>query len=105
MEAKGKIPRKMVLVFGAKTNIGQLRYFLIEKYEVTNKQYKEFVDSGGYHNRTYWKAKFVKAGRASTWDDAMAEFVDQTGRPGPSTWQAGAYAKGQEDYPVSGVSW
>jgi dienelactone hydrolase len=40
-----------------------------------------------------------------TWDQAMAEFVDGTGRPGPATWQAGDYPEGQEDYPVSGVSW
>src|SRR5262249_5404204 len=27
------------------------------------------------------------------------------GRPGPSTWQLGDYPRGQDDYPVSGVSW
>jgi dienelactone hydrolase len=35
----------------------------------------------------------------------MKEFVDQTGQPGPATWQAGDYPEGQADYPVSGVSW
>ena len=35
----------------------------------------------------------------------MSEFVDKTGRPGPSTWEAGDYPDGQDDYPVSGVSW
>jgi hypothetical protein len=30
---------------------------------------------------------------------------DSTGRPGPSTWQAGHYPTGQESYPVNGVSW
>jgi hypothetical protein len=35
----------------------------------------------------------------------MAEFVDQTGRPGPATWQAGDYPEGQGDFPVSGISW
>jgi dienelactone hydrolase len=35
----------------------------------------------------------------------MAEFVDQTDRPGPAGWQAGDYLEGQENYPVSGVSW
>ncbi len=29
----------------------------------------------------------------------------RTGRPGPSTWEAGDYPEGQDDYPVSGVSW
>jgi dienelactone hydrolase len=35
----------------------------------------------------------------------MAKFVDQTGRPGPATWQAGDYAAGQGNYPVGGISW
>ena len=35
----------------------------------------------------------------------MAEFRDQTGRPGPATWVAGDYAGGQADFPVTGVSW
>jgi dienelactone hydrolase len=35
----------------------------------------------------------------------MAAFIDQTGRPGPATWQAGDYPEGQGDYPVSGISW
>jgi eukaryotic-like serine/threonine-protein kinase len=28
-----------------------------------------------------------------------------TGRPGPSTWELGSYPDGQDDWPVSGVSW
>ena len=40
-----------------------------------------------------------------TWDEAMASFRDATGRPGPSTWQAGTFPDGQEDWPVTGVSW
>ena len=35
----------------------------------------------------------------------MAEFVDQTGRTGPSTWRGGDFPPGQESYPVSRVSW
>jgi dienelactone hydrolase len=35
----------------------------------------------------------------------MAGFVDQSGRPGPAVWQAGSYPEGQENHPVSGVSW
>ncbi len=32
-------------------------------------------------------------------------FRDTTGRPGPSTWAQGEYPHGQDDYPVTGVSW
>ena len=34
----------------------------------------------------------------------MARFVDQTGRPGPATWQTGDYPE-KRDFPVSGISW
>ena len=79
--------------------------FFLDKYEVTNKQFKEFVDHGGYRNRDYWKQEFIRDGKKLTWDEAMAEFVDKTGRPGPSSWEAGDYSDGHDDYPVSGVSW
>jgi len=105
LDPAGKLPPGMVRVLGAGTPAGQLDDFFIDKYEVTNKQYKAFVDGGGYRDRKYWKHKFIKDGRELRWEEATAEFRDQTGRPGPSTWQAGDHAKGQEDYPVSGISW
>jgi len=79
--------------------------YLIDKYEVTNQQFKEFVDKGGYQRRDYWKYKFIKDGRELSWAEAMREFRDKIGRPGPSTWEGGTYPKDQEKYPVSGVSW
>ncbi|MHC4207498.1 MAG: SUMF1/EgtB/PvdO family nonheme iron enzyme, partial [Planctomycetota bacterium] len=80
--------------------------FLIDKYEVTNEQFKQFVDNGGYENRDYWKeSEFLKEGRNIAWEKAISEFVDKTGHPGPSTWEEGTYLEGQGRYPVSGVSW
>jgi len=35
----------------------------------------------------------------------VATFRDQTGRPGPSTWQLSNYPEGQENYLVTGVKW
>jgi dienelactone hydrolase len=105
LDEKGSIPPGMVRVPGAETPLGKLDDFYIDKYEVTNKRYKEFVDNGGYRNREYWKHEFIKDGKVLTWEEARAEFVDQTGRPGPATWQAGDYPEGQGDYPVSGISW
>jgi len=105
LDEKGSIPEGMVRVTGAETDLGKLDDFLIDKYELTNKQYKEFIDRGGYRNREYWKHEFIKDGRVLTWEEAMAEFVDQTGRPSPATWQAGDYPEGEGDYPVSGISW
>ncbi|MEK7408415.1 MAG: bifunctional serine/threonine-protein kinase/formylglycine-generating enzyme family protein [Acidobacteriota bacterium] len=79
--------------------------YWLDKYEVSNKQFKEFVDRGGYQKREYWKHPFVKAGKTLSWEQAMAEFRDATGRPGPSTWKLGTYPEGQDDFPASGVSW
>jgi serine/threonine protein kinase/dienelactone hydrolase len=79
--------------------------FYMDRYEVTNRQYQEFIDRGGYQKREYWKEKFVRDGKELTWEQAMDVFRDSTGRPGPSTWAAGHYADGRADYPVSGVSW
>jgi eukaryotic-like serine/threonine-protein kinase len=83
----------------------EIRDYLIDRFEVTNKQYKMFVDLGGYRKQEYWKQQFVKDGRTLTQNEAMAEFRDRTGRPGPSTWELGEYPEGQDDYPVTGVSW
>jgi eukaryotic-like serine/threonine-protein kinase len=77
----------------------------LDKYEVSNRQFKAFVDAGGYQKPQYWKQPFVKDGKNLSWEQAMAEFRDATGRAGPSTWQAGSYPDGKADFPVSGVSW
>ncbi len=79
--------------------------FLMDRYEVTNRDFKRFVDEGGYRERTYWKHPFVAGGKELRWEEAMARFTDRTGRPGPATWEAGGYPDGQADEPVSGVSW
>ena len=105
MDKEGSIPPGMVRVQGGQTQRGKLEDYFIDRCEVTNRQFKEFVDKGGYGNREYWKHKFVKDGRELTWEEAMKEFVDATDQPGPSTWQGGSYPEGEGDYPVSGVSW
>ena len=79
--------------------------FYIDRFEVTNRDYQKFVDSGGYGKQEYWKEKFVRDGREIPWTEAMTAFRDTTNRPGPAGWVAGHYAEGQADLPVSGVSW
>jgi len=106
LDKTGSIPPGMIRVTGAQVaGIGELGDFFIDRYETTNKQFKEFINKGGYQKKEYWKQQFIKDGKELTWEEASKEFVDQTGRPGPSTWQAGDYPQGQDDYPVSGVSW
>ncbi|HWA15606.1 MAG TPA: SUMF1/EgtB/PvdO family nonheme iron enzyme, partial [Gemmatimonadales bacterium] len=77
----------------------------VDRYEVTNREYQRFVDSGGYRKPEYWPGPFADEKRAVTWEEAMALFRDSSGRSGPSTWQGGHYQAGRGDYPVSGVSW
>ena len=105
LDKKEGIPPDMVRVSGAKTEIGELSDFYIDKYEVSNKQYREFINSGGYRNKKYWKERFIRDGRELSWEEAVKGLVDETGQPGPATWQGGDYPEGQGDYPVSGISW
>lgn len=79
--------------------------FFIDTYEVTNRQFAAFVAAGGYRKPEFWKHPFRKNGTVLTWQDAVAEFRDSTGQPGPATWEFGSFPTGQGDLPVAGVSW
>jgi serine/threonine protein kinase len=110
LDAEGAIPPEMVRVPAGSVGIPglvavKLRAFLIDRYEITNRQFKEFMDRGGYRKREYWKQDFVQDRRGLSWEEAMHLFRDSAGRPGPSTWKLGEYPQGQDDYPVNGVSW
>lgn len=79
--------------------------FDIDRFEVTNQQYQEFVDRGGYMNQKYWTEAFIRDDRAVSWSDAMMSFRDATGRPGPAGWRGGHFPDERANYPVSGISW
>ena len=115
LDPEGSLPENMVRIprdttemyivglegFGPK----KVDEFLIDKYEVTNKQFKAFMDAGGYANKSFWNYPVFTEGKEIPLSSAMALFVDRTGRQGPATWEAGTYPDGQENYPVTGVSW
>ena len=82
-----------------------LNDYWIDKLEVTNRQYKQFVAAGGYEKREFWRQEFLRDRRAIPWEQAIASFTDTTSRLGPATWEAGNYPAGRDDYPVTGVSW
>jgi formylglycine-generating enzyme required for sulfatase activity/dienelactone hydrolase len=82
-----------------------LEDYLIDRHEVTNEEFKGFVDAGGYQKREFWKQPFTRDGKPVSWDEAMATFRDSTGRPGPATWELGTFPKGTEKHPAAGVSW
>ncbi len=79
--------------------------YWIDRFEVTNRQFKTFVDAGGYRTRLVLDRRVRVGYRTLSWVEAMALFRDATGQPGPATWELSAYPEGQADYPVGGVSW
>jgi formylglycine-generating enzyme required for sulfatase activity len=68
--------------------------FLIDKYEVTNAQYQQFIDAGGYTTTAYWSAEGWAQRQAAGWTE-------------PSYWTTGEYNCGPAwpGFPVVGVSW
>jgi pimeloyl-ACP methyl ester carboxylesterase len=99
----------MILVpagsYGASGASIPLDEFWFDQYEVTNQEFKAFVDAGGYEDSTHWPLPFRKDNQELGWEAAVAGFLDRTGRPGPATWELSSYPDGRDDYPVQGVSW
>jgi serine/threonine protein kinase len=94
-----EVPAGMVHVPGGTAEFGaaepvELEEFWIDKYEVTNREYKAFIDDGGYREERFWAAQVDRS-----------TFVDTTGRAGPSNWALGSYPEGEGDLPIGGVSW
>ena len=115
LDTIGRLPENMVRIPKGKTNmyiVGLEEYggkevneFLVDRFEVTNKQFKKFMEAGGYTNKEYWKYPYYFGGKEISADQAMSRFIDKTGRKGPATWEAGSYPDGQENFPVTGISW
>ena len=105
LDTIGSIPEGMTRVVGQKMPYGTLEDFFVDIHEVTNKQYQEFVDAGAYTDKKYWDGPFINNSNKVQWQEAMTLCKDKSGKPGPSTWINGSYPQGQENFPVSGVSW
>ena len=83
-----------------------LRPFYIDKNEVSNKLFKEFIDAGGYEKREFWKnMEIVREGVSLTFEEAKKYMVDSTGLIGPAGWEVGTYLDGQGEMPVTGLTW
>ena len=65
----------------------QLGDYWLDRYEVNNRQFKAFVDAGGYRRSGY--AAFHRHNRAS----------------GAGRMELGAFPSGTADHPVSGIGW
>jgi formylglycine-generating enzyme required for sulfatase activity/predicted esterase len=115
MNRLGTVPEGMIAIDGGRfipALIGEgvtdynLSPYFIDKYEVNNKEYKQFIDDGGYEIFQYWKdMEFIKDGESLSWEEAKDLMIDSTGRNGPLSWELGAYNDGEGDFPVTGISW
>jgi serine/threonine protein kinase/formylglycine-generating enzyme required for sulfatase activity/pimeloyl-ACP methyl ester carboxylesterase len=111
----GGMPDKMVFVPGGDYRLVawerptddkvRLDDFFIDKYEVSNQDFKDFINAGGYLKKQFWNFQFVKDGKTLSWEDAMKEFKDHTGLPGPRSWSNQNFPDGKGEYPVTDISW
>lgn len=111
LTAVGSLPPQMLpvkagtCILAATGDSAHVGRFLIDKYETTNREFKEFIDDGGYRNVNFWKFPVLENGHVLTWQEAMTRFVDATDLPGPASWEMGTYPAGQAEHPVGGISW
>ena len=79
--------------------------FFMDRHPVTNRAFKRFVDDDGYARAGFWDAAFAAADPGFSRETEMARLVDAVGQPGPAGWLMGEYPAGDDDHPVTGVSW
>ena len=79
--------------------------FFIDKHEVTNAEFFNFITAGGYRIKKFWPENIIINGNQTSWESAIRSFTDQTGIPGPRFWSGGKHPEGKDDYPVVGISW
>lgn len=93
-------------VYGLTSDQLKLGEYEIGKFEVTNQQFKEFIDDGGYETPAYWEdLEFLKDGVEISFEEAIELFVDTTGRAAPAGWELGSYPLTEGQNPVTGISW
>ena len=97
--------------------------FFLSKYEVTNQEYLEFVESGGYYEEAYWQRliddwpsltqqvpSYERAFGNDGWQSVLkyirTSFIDTDDRPGPRLWEFDdpPYDYGHDNSPVFGIS-
>ena len=112
---KDKVPDKMISVpageyslvnwsRSTETKVNLDSYF-IDKYEVSNAEFKEFITAGGYWKKEFWKVPITKDGKTIPLEEALSLFKDKTGLPAPRSWTNQSFADGKADFPVTDITW
>ncbi len=83
----------------------QLDDYFIDQFEVSNREFGEFINAGGYLKKEFWKYPFIKDGKPLSWEEAMRLLKDRTGLPGPRGWSNQKYPDGKDDHPVTDITW
>ncbi|MCJ7832658.1 MAG: SUMF1/EgtB/PvdO family nonheme iron enzyme, partial [Actinobacteria bacterium] len=78
--------------------------FFIDRFEVTNAEYREFIRAGGYSNRELWTLPIERDGRTLPEKEASTFFRDRTGLPGPRNWTGQQFPEGTDRHPVSSIT-
>jgi serine/threonine protein kinase/predicted esterase len=79
--------------------------YFIDRCAVSNEQFQAFIQAGGYADRAFWNDPLVIDGRELPWEEAVAQFTDRTGLPGPRTWVNQDVPRGKETHPVTDITW
>jgi hypothetical protein len=73
-----RFPRKttdMIIVGLESYGPKKVPAFLMDRFEVSNEQYKAFVDAGGYSDQRYWQHPFFEDGRKLSFAEAMKSLL------------------------------
>lgn len=81
----------------------ELDAFLLDRFEVTNAQFAEFIRAGGYTSSEHWQELRVDA--TDDWQSTLDGFTDRTGLPAPRNWTGQLYAEELADHPVTSMTW
>ena len=76
--------------------VARIEACYLNRYPVTNAEFQQFVDAGGYEDFQLWPEEALPA---------LFEFIDQTGEAGPRYWSDQQHAPGEQQLPVVGISW
>ena len=95
LRESSKVPEGMALVPGGEYRLlgwsrlteasAKLSDYFMDKFEVSNRDFKTFIDAGGYPKNP--------------------AFRDKTGLPGPRGWVGGTFPDGKQALPVTGITW